>query len=269
METLAFIHSTAAYEERNLATELQLLAEFNLSSSAEATMVGLAAAVSIMASGSSAMAAIGRGDVGNDVSAVQTALLAKGHNPGPVDGAFGNDTEFAIKQFQRRVRLAADGIVGPATAKALGLDTSGVGDSTVPISNGSTVTVTTRSLPLNVRSGPGFEYIVIDSLATGTTVGATGRVSGEWVELAGGGWVASYYVSGSIVDGGISSPLSVPNINGFVNTNGHVLNVRTGPGLEYRAINTLSDGTPLNIIHSDGGWHQLDNGGWVAADWVN
>jgi hypothetical protein len=37
-----------------------------------------------------------------------------------VDGVFGAKTEAAVKEFQRRSHLASDGIVGPATWKALG-----------------------------------------------------------------------------------------------------------------------------------------------------
>lgn len=38
-----------------------------------------------------------------------------------VDGDFGPGTEKVVKEFQRRARLVADGIVGPATYRALGL----------------------------------------------------------------------------------------------------------------------------------------------------
>ncbi|MDP3414629.1 N-acetylmuramidase domain-containing protein [Falsiroseomonas sp.] len=37
------------------------------------------------------------------------------------DGVFGRVTEIAVQQFQERMRLAPDGVVGPATARALGL----------------------------------------------------------------------------------------------------------------------------------------------------
>jgi hypothetical protein len=39
----------------------------------------------------------------------------------PADGAFGPQTEAAVKRFQRRRGLVADGIVGPQTRSALGL----------------------------------------------------------------------------------------------------------------------------------------------------
>ena len=57
-----------------------------------------------------------RGDRGTAVKKVQGALGVE-----PVDGIFGRDTEAAVKAFQRRKGLAVDGVVGPQTRKALGL----------------------------------------------------------------------------------------------------------------------------------------------------
>jgi putative chitinase len=58
---------------------------------------------------------------GPDVAALQQALAKAGFNPGVADGVFGLGTEAAVLGFQRSKGLAADGVVGPSTAKALGL----------------------------------------------------------------------------------------------------------------------------------------------------
>jgi peptidoglycan L-alanyl-D-glutamate endopeptidase CwlK len=58
---------------------------------------------------------------GPDVSALQQALLAAGFSPGAIDGSFGPGTQAAVIAFQKSNGLAADGIVGPNTATALGL----------------------------------------------------------------------------------------------------------------------------------------------------
>jgi peptidoglycan hydrolase-like protein with peptidoglycan-binding domain len=57
---------------------------------------------------------------GGDVKKIQKALRHAGvavH----IDGTFGAKTESAVKRFQRKQGLRADGVVGPATREALGL----------------------------------------------------------------------------------------------------------------------------------------------------
>lgn len=58
---------------------------------------------------------------GDDVSALQQALSEVG-GAIRVDGVFGNETENAVTRFQRKNGLTPDGIVGPATRAALGID---------------------------------------------------------------------------------------------------------------------------------------------------
>jgi hypothetical protein len=58
-----------------------------------------------------------RGDRGPAVRRVQRALRVT-----PVDGVFGRVTERAVRRFQRERGLVADGIVGPVTRRALGLE---------------------------------------------------------------------------------------------------------------------------------------------------
>ncbi len=46
---------------------------------------------------------------------LQKALVRAGYNPGPVDGHVGKRTKNAVKAFQRKNNLRADGIVGEKT----------------------------------------------------------------------------------------------------------------------------------------------------------
>jgi peptidoglycan hydrolase-like protein with peptidoglycan-binding domain len=55
-----------------------------------------------------------------DVAALQVALHVKGLYGGTIDGEVGPATTEAVIAFQKRRKLVPDGIVGPATRKALG-----------------------------------------------------------------------------------------------------------------------------------------------------
>ena len=57
---------------------------------------------------------------GDDVVALQRRLLGLGFKVGRVDGRFGQDTERAVREFQRNVGVHPDGTCGPATLKAIG-----------------------------------------------------------------------------------------------------------------------------------------------------
>jgi len=58
---------------------------------------------------------------GDDVRALQKALSELGVSI-RADGVFGGKTESAVTRFQKKNGLTADGIVGPATRTALGID---------------------------------------------------------------------------------------------------------------------------------------------------
>jgi N-acetyl-anhydromuramyl-L-alanine amidase AmpD len=61
-----------------------------------------------------------------NVAEIQRALLARGYDPGPVDGDLGPKTRAAVKAFQKDHGLKVDGIVGPVTLGALAAVTPGV-----------------------------------------------------------------------------------------------------------------------------------------------
>jgi peptidoglycan hydrolase-like protein with peptidoglycan-binding domain len=62
---------------------------------------------------------IRHGMVGWDVSVLQFRLRIGGVRTGTIDGMFGPMTLGAVRRFQRRAGLAADGLVGPMTRRAL------------------------------------------------------------------------------------------------------------------------------------------------------
>lgn len=65
---------------------------------------------------SSAEQVLSPGDTGADVRALQRKLRVR-----PVDGQYGPQTRRAVRRFQRRHGLPADGVAGPATLGALGV----------------------------------------------------------------------------------------------------------------------------------------------------
>lgn len=64
---------------------------------------------------------IQEGSSGPLVKQLQERLQEKGFNPGNIDGVFGLGTKSAVRAFQKANGLEADGMVGPATWKALGM----------------------------------------------------------------------------------------------------------------------------------------------------
>lgn len=50
---------------------------------------------------------------------LQTMLVYAGYNPGSVDGIFGDQTDSAVRRFQRTYGLTVDGIVGKDTKECL------------------------------------------------------------------------------------------------------------------------------------------------------
>ena len=66
-----------------------------------------------------------RGSRGELVKQVQTRLKNWGYYSGAIDGIFGSGTENAVKAFQRKNGLTADGIIGKKTAAALGINIDG------------------------------------------------------------------------------------------------------------------------------------------------
>ncbi len=62
------------------------------------------------------------GSNGDEVKKLQETLIEKGYDPGEVDGIFGNKTREAVMAFQKDNELTPDGIAGPKTLAALGIN---------------------------------------------------------------------------------------------------------------------------------------------------
>ena len=69
-------------------------------------------------------AVLKQGSKSDEVKEVQRRLKKWGYYKGSVDGVFGPSTKIAVISFQKKNGLKADGVVGKATYKALGMTTS-------------------------------------------------------------------------------------------------------------------------------------------------
>lgn len=78
-----------------------------------------------------------RGNEGDLVITLQKKLKNWGYYFGSVDGIFGSQTEEAVRYFQRKNGLAVDGVVGPDTARALGMSLTGGSTSSSGSSSGT------------------------------------------------------------------------------------------------------------------------------------
>lgn len=61
------------------------------------------------------------GSSGSEVTAIQKRLKNWGYYKGAVDGIYGSETQKAVKSFQRKNGLTADGVAGSATLAAMGI----------------------------------------------------------------------------------------------------------------------------------------------------
>lgn len=89
--------------------------------------------------GTADAAVLKQGSSGSDVRTLQQKLKSWGYYDGSVDGIFGSGTKEAVKYFQRTNGLSADGIVGSATAAALGMSLSGSSSGTSSGSSSGTL----------------------------------------------------------------------------------------------------------------------------------
>ena len=70
-----------------------------------------------------------RGSTGAVVTQIQTKLKNWGYFKYDVDGVYGSRTETAVKAFQQKNGLTADGIAGQATLKAMGISGGSTNDN--------------------------------------------------------------------------------------------------------------------------------------------
>lgn len=90
------------------------------------------------------------GSRGSEVTKIQTRLKSWGYYNGSVDGVYGAKTMEAVKKFQRKNGLTADGIAGKETLAAIGISSSSGGGS----SSQSDINLLARMISAEARGEP-------------------------------------------------------------------------------------------------------------------
>ncbi len=105
------------------------------------------------------------GSRGNEVTQIQSKLKRWGYYNGSVDGIYGSQTQAAVKYFQRKNGLTADGIAGPATLKAMGImSSSGNSSGGSTSSNSSNVNLLSRLVYAESRGEPYTGQVAVASV---------------------------------------------------------------------------------------------------------
>ena len=130
-----------------------------------------------------------------------------------------------------------------------------------PSSSATTVyRVKTKGSNLNVRSGPGTSFKVLNSLANGTGVTILEK-SGNWrrVKANNGvtGWVSATYLAKT----------ATATVTATVNTNTRNLNLRKSPSLTAPVITSVSKGKKVTVISTTGDWAYVTVGGKTGYMW--
>lgn len=92
------------------------------------------------------------GSRGDEVKQIQQKLKSWGYYNGAVDGIYGSKTLEAVKYFQRKNGLQADGVAGNKTLAALGI--SGASNSSSSNSNSNNVTLLAKLIYGEARGEP-------------------------------------------------------------------------------------------------------------------
>ncbi len=137
----------------------------------------------------------------------------------------------------------------------------------LPAEGSSAAAVKVTAGTLNLRSGPGTSYEALGKLSAGTTVHVLHREE-EWLLVTldndSSGWVAGQYTEfcASMVDR-LPSPL-----HNSIEVQASLLNIRSGPGLEFETMGQLQHGSTTTAYFQQGDWLlvKLHDGstGWLA-----
>lgn len=109
-----------------------------------------------------------------------------------IGGVIGALAGSQISDNERGLGALAGGAAGAAAGSYIGCNQQRArAESSYSYDNGTQLRAMSN---LNVRSGPGTNYRVVSRLSAGQPFSAQSS-QGEWVQIAGGGWVNARYVT--------------------------------------------------------------------------
>ena len=127
---------------------------------------------------------------------------------------------------------------------------------------------------VNVRTGPSTADDIATTLSSGAEVALTGDSSNGWLSVSVdgiAGWVYGAFLTQNADEAG-SGTSSSSNGGGTMYTNDSV-NLRTGPGLDWRVITELPAGATLWLTGNEvGGFAEVSSDygdGWVFTDYLS
>jgi cell wall-associated NlpC family hydrolase len=125
---------------------------------------------------------------------------------------------------------------------------------------------------LNLRDGPGENYLSMTKLASGQEVRLLQQHEG-WLHIAGedfNGWVSGEFLSFDQaaldrVPVATQIPSADPLLVGVVNES--QVNLRSGPGTSYASVGSIDAGIEINLIERHNDWYHVETAGGEQA-WV-
>jgi len=108
---------------------------------------------------------------------------------------------------------------------------------------------------LNVRSGPGTKYDKVGTVSEGKRY-AYYQKSGNWVRIE-KGWVSAtyFYLEGTTDDDAVTGTVTSD------------LNIRTGPGTDFKSNGSYKEGDEVKVLAQVNGWGYTSKG-WISMKYV-
>ena len=122
---------------------------------------------------------------------------------------------------------------------------------------------------LNVRKGPSLSFSVTDQIQPETKYPVL-DIEGDWVKIQLNsekqGWVAKWLVT--IAE---DNPSDQTLNKDFVTILADILNVRTGPSIDYEKIGTVKKDEKVEVVDINNGWYKIkykEGFGWIAGEFA-